>query len=231
MVSRISPRKKKQIDRFFSDGKKTLRLRTMADRARRSLKNFVLVANIAGKKRVAKISSTEIVSKGNILLLQREHKKAVKNGTIKPNYFLSVVKYVHVGPKVGIMEKVPGFGLLSLERVLDAINEPRHSFDFSKKEFQPILKFLKKHPKITLESIRALNINLTENMKKISQNRTIFSHDLDGINNIIVTGVDKKTGNFKITLVDQCHPYYSSVESLKAMVARGLNKGSNHSKK
>ena len=97
--------------------------RDRVQRKGNALKRFVLKANIGGKTRVVKISSNEAIQRKNLLLLQREHTKAVRNGTIKPNYFLSIVKYVYVGPEVSVMGKVSGFGTYDLKQTLKHIKQ------------------------------------------------------------------------------------------------------------
>ena len=44
------------------------------------------------------------------------------------------------------------------------------------------------------------------NLAQLSDAGKNFSFDLSGKNNVIITGFDKKTGKFEITLIDQIYP-------------------------
>jgi len=227
MKPKLSERKKRQVNRIIADSRKMYRFRDMADRRGNALKRFVLKANVGGRNRVIKISENEALQRKNLLLLQREHTKAVRNGSIKPSYSLSIAKYVHIGPEVSVMEKVPGFGTNSLKKVLLLIKKANKKA-LSMKQFQPILRFIKSHPEITLKTIDALEIQLRKNLKKVSKDRKRFSYDVDGVNNILVKGFDRKTGKFKVTLVDQVFPY-DNLEHVNKAVDRMLAKLDLHS--
>lgn len=199
----LSPRKKRQIKRFFRNPKKVSRL---TDRLyEKRLGGAVLPVNIAGKQRVVKIEQQQALAKGNLKLLRSAHEEAVKSGIISPKtYSLSTVQYDYVDRRVGIMEPVQGHGFDSLILALH--------FMKGEKKYEPLARtsqsmaFLKKNPEITEKKLMAMLLELDENLHKISKKLSWFSFDLCGTNNIFVTNYDKATGVFDIMLVDQIYP-------------------------
>ncbi len=129
MPAELPSRKRKQIKRFFGDWRKVGMLTERA-RGRGNLESeSVFHTTIAGEERTVKVQSGEKAAKGNILLLEKDHKKAVEKGKIKAeSYELSGVHYAHANRGVGVMERVPGVGADNLRKYLSFYVEKKYLF-------------------------------------------------------------------------------------------------------
>jgi len=206
MATKLLNRKRRQIKRFFENKEKIARLRKLAERRGDVKKQSVFHTIIAGKRRTVKLSPFQRLAEANLAILQGEHKKAVEKGAIKPqHYILSTVPYVYTDKRVGIMETIPGIGTHTIKIALYDSASDRPIFG-GLKHIRRALEFCKRNPEITIEKIETMEKELAANLEKVSARKKHFSYDISGTNNIIVMGVDWKTGAFKIVLVDQIYP-------------------------
>ncbi|MBN1941458.1 MAG: hypothetical protein JW772_04730 [Candidatus Diapherotrites archaeon] len=214
-MAALSRKKKRQANRFFQSPVKARRLKSFAERRGEREKLFVFHSNVGGKKRTVKYGPNQDLARVNNRLLRKAHATAVQSGIIKPRtYELRTVKYLHANAYVGVMEKVGGFGAELLRDVLndpeDAVQEMSYyrgeEEESARNKVRQAQGFLSKYPDITGEDLLAMEEELEANLRKLSQSKKNFSYDLEGRNNIIITGYNRKTGRFAITILDQLHP-------------------------
>jgi len=244
-------RKIRQIKRFFADRTKKLRLSERAKLRGNRHKTMVFDANIEGEKRTVKLSPHEREARANIEMLGRAHRRAVSSGAISPEHYeLSTVRYHYADGNVGIMDRVGGVGLNSLLTVISRKeNKGIWREEKGEKNWEDMIEAERKNlgsknleernharlwiewfefaqdSRITREEIEKAFNELKKDLSLISRNKHDFSYDLNGTNNVRITG---KTGDgkLKLVLVDQTYPGDEDLVRQRLMEKRA-NSGNN----
>lgn len=207
-MPQLTRRKRKQLERFLPNpGKGNPRLTRLVSQARvrkRLIKSNVLRLKLGKEETVLKVSSHEMAQRANLARLFRTHRDLVEKRIIQEpkTYVLEKTKYLYTTNNTSITKLHEGIGIDTLEDVLAGSKYDTHP------EKAEILKFILKHPKITISKLKALRNELTENLIFITLQDRELLYDLYGINNVIIKGIDDKTGRLRIGLVDQVLRYH-----------------------
>lgn len=213
----FSPHKKKQIKRFFGNANKIARLyaraksKGLTEKPGFFVTNLIFHAKIGKNIRTIKVARREPLQKGNLAILMEAHSAALRDKKIRAaNYTLRPVEYFYAGNTAGIMEKVNGCGADVLKRVFykEAIFPSKW---ISEKQVEEGKRFLKMHPKITLEKLENALAEISRDLEKsfahsFEPTRGGFSNDISAGSNLIVTDFDEKTNKINFVLIDQLYP-------------------------
>ncbi|MBS3061033.1 MAG: hypothetical protein J4215_00455 [Candidatus Diapherotrites archaeon] len=211
MVAFFSPKKRRQIKQFFSNPRKKQRLIARARQRKTARTLNVVDVVIENKKVTVKRSEYERLSRANLNALLFCHRKALQTGTISPrHYVLRNSPYRYADNHVGIMDTISGAGSYNLKFLRyhkkDFQQDP-DMLDRLQKHFvwQQTLLFMRQNPHITIGKINAMERELKRNLQRISQNKTRFSFDVSGANNIQIVRMNNR-GQLVIRLIDQIYP-------------------------
>jgi len=122
MPHSLSQRKKIQIKRFFKSAKKESALAKNALHMEGPGRNWVLLADVEGKKRVIKPDPEQRETREVLNRILDRHKRAVKLGLIKPKYYEMIYKnpYVYADKNVGVMDYIEGVSPAQLKIAINS---------------------------------------------------------------------------------------------------------------
>ncbi len=145
----LSSRKRGQIKKFFKSARKEKVLSNRSVHLEDAERNWVLLANVAGKKRVVKTEYQQRETKEVLNRLLARHKRAVQTGAIKPKAYELVYKnpYVYADRNVGIMDYINGANLMQIKLAISS--KGREGSQFAK-------ELVAKNPALTKEKMDAI---------------------------------------------------------------------------
>jgi hypothetical protein len=207
-MPRLTPAKTKQLEGFFNDPKKALRLYNAlcqkSDKDKevilgRDKEGFLRVfrANVGKKQRAVKIALDQNVARWVSDLIRKEHALAVKQGKIVPrNYSLKVIRFLGQGKHGSAMPIIKSISCADLENHF-----------LNKSTVPKVSAFLKKHPWVTSDLLDAAHRELRDNLWKLVLRERIPAFDVVKRSNIFILGANDVEKKLIFGLIDQAHPF------------------------
>ena len=176
--------------------------------------------NIGGRVRAVKLEANQDVAKWVSDSIRREHALAIKSGFLKPKrYVLNVVNFLAASDFGGVMPLVKAVDYAKLRKYFGQTNKSSSSegeeFVIPKDYYVPkneapspkAVEFIKKHPWVTDETLRAAYSELRVNLEKLFTLKKIPIFDLANQTNVFVVGALDKEKKLVFALIDQLHPF------------------------
>ncbi len=224
-MKRLPIKKIQQIARVFNQPElvkilqnRAIRRGTMRSKDYVGLRDKLIIKNrdvfdviIAGRPRTVKVAPDQHVQKANLEFIFKKWREAVAKKVIKPEtYELHIPAYDYADKNVGVMRRISGPGYDTYLKFLKLTSEKKSNFA-SKKNiniYKKCISFWEKYPEIGINELHSMKVELYKHLRGLSQERKLFSFDLEGKDNIRLVGYDKKGAKpiIHIALLDQIFP-------------------------
>jgi hypothetical protein len=209
----FSARKKAQLERVFSDPEQVRILRKLAFANRNWISASVFRSFIEGKTRVVKADSGERVARWALNRILSVHKKALNAGLISAKHYrLSSSHYEFVGMGGSVQKSILGVGSWSALKFFAFSRSGTREPYPDPAALDSFFRFAKKIG-LTEQKLENAVDELVNNLGVLQSNGHIATFDIIGQDNIIIRGIDHKTGKVVFGLTDQVFlPNKSSIE-------------------